>query len=301
VCTHATKFLERAEIALLLKLAELEIPAPRIVKRFPEEIKGTTEKCVVYHPGLASLGRRWWELHPDAQVECMRHLARIIAKLREVPDHRKKKDRIAAYDGSPFTYRRHRKVRIDDSSHGKSSPHIFPLSTVEEMFKHPAYQYGFTCVFPKEEDLDGEYESIDGRKMFLWRNCRDSNTFSGLKDIAKRRWKLQFAHGSLTPETIVCTKDGEILEITHWQFAGWWPEYWDAVHATRKYPYFRYWAAINWWQYEDWGLGAQSEKTQRLPHAGLCKVTAEPEGPRNPFRDRAKRPTHGRRGQNTGG
>ncbi|KAJ3509043.1 hypothetical protein NLJ89_g5428 [Agrocybe chaxingu] len=44
--------------------------------------------------------------------------------------------------------------------------------------------------------------------------------------VEGRKWKTVFAHGDLGPHNVIW-KDGRIVAIIDWEFAGWFPEYWE--------------------------------------------------------------------------
>ncbi|KAF2762608.1 kinase-like protein [Pseudovirgaria hyperparasitica] len=48
--------------------------------------------------------------------------------------------------------------------------------------------------------------------------------------------EVYFAHGDLTHTNILC-KNGKISAVIDWEFAGWWPEYWDytTVHRYERH------------------------------------------------------------------
>ncbi|PGG96857.1 hypothetical protein AJ79_09419 [Helicocarpus griseus UAMH5409] len=38
---------------------------------------------------------------------------------------------------------------------------------------------------------------------------------------------IHFAHGDLSPRNILVNKEGRITAVLGWEWAGWFPEYWD--------------------------------------------------------------------------
>ncbi|KAJ3517901.1 hypothetical protein NLJ89_g198 [Agrocybe chaxingu] len=56
--------------------------------------------------------------------------------------------------------------------------------------------------------------------------------------VEGRTWKTVFSHGDLGPHNILW-KDGRIVSIIDWEYAGWFPEYWEYTRtflATGLFP-----------------------------------------------------------------
>ncbi|KAH8077884.1 kinase-like protein [Cristinia sonorae] len=43
--------------------------------------------------------------------------------------------------------------------------------------------------------------------------------------------RICFTHGDLTPRNIIVRDDGTIAAVIDWEYAGWYPEYWETVKA----------------------------------------------------------------------
>lgn len=57
-----------------------------------------------------------------------------------------------------------------------------------------------------------------------------SNFHLFLRSLYKDRHRIVYTHGDLTPRNIM-VKDGRIVAILDWEFAGWYPEYWEYAKA----------------------------------------------------------------------
>jgi serine/threonine protein kinase len=59
--------------------------------------------------------------------------------------------------------------------------------------------------------------------------------------LGKYNHQLRFTHGDLGPHNILVSEDGAVTAIIDWEFAGWYPEYWEfikMIHFSRD-PLFR--------------------------------------------------------------
>jgi hypothetical protein len=62
-----------------------------------------------------------------------------------------------------------------------------------------------------------------------------------------RTWRTVFAHGDLGPHNILWDmKRGEIAAVIDWEFAGWFPEYWDYTRAYFGPAVYR--NNYGWWE-----------------------------------------------------
>jgi Phosphotransferase enzyme family. len=62
-----------------------------------------------------------------------------------------------------------------------------------------------------------------------------------------RTWRTVFAHGDLGPHNILWdTKQKKIAAIIDWEFAGWFPEYWEYTRAYFGPATFQ--KEYGWWQ-----------------------------------------------------
>jgi aminoglycoside phosphotransferase (APT) family kinase protein len=48
---------------------------------------------------------------------------------------------------------------------------------------------------------------------------------------SKRKDKLVFTHGDLAPRNILVDDQGNVTAILDWEYAGWYPQWWEAVKA----------------------------------------------------------------------
>ncbi|KAI1948000.1 hypothetical protein LOZ12_002099 [Ophidiomyces ophidiicola] len=62
-------------------------------------------------------------------------------------------------------------------------------------------------------------------------NEKEFNDFlaAGAQDRPADNHGIHFAHGDLSPRNILVNDDGHITAILDWEWAGWYPEYWDFV------------------------------------------------------------------------
>ena len=63
-----------------------------------------------------------------------------------------------------------------------------------------------------------------------------------LDRCARRTYKTVFTHADLAPHNIL-VKDGMIVAIIDWEFAGWYPEYWEYTRA-----YLGNLGVSDWWE-----------------------------------------------------
>ncbi|KIW14225.1 hypothetical protein PV08_07007 [Exophiala spinifera] len=66
-----------------------------------------------------------------------------------------------------------------------------------------------------------------------------------LEDVlSSRKHKIVFTHGDLSPTNII-VKEGQIVGIIDWEFAGWYPEYWESIQFFRAlYTDYRDYAGV---------------------------------------------------------
>jgi serine/threonine protein kinase len=66
-----------------------------------------------------------------------------------------------------------------------------------------------------------------------------------LSSLQSRRTSI-FSHGDLVPENILVDQDGNITGIIDWEFAGWYPHFWNWLIARRRLgqKYFLFWDEI---------------------------------------------------------
>ncbi|PPQ69923.1 hypothetical protein CVT26_013249 [Gymnopilus dilepis] len=88
-----------------------------------------------------------------------------------------------------------------------------------------------------------DFTEFLGYEVFRSDSQRYPEIQEPLKKIAGRQWRTVFSHGDLGPHTILW-KDGKIVSIIDWEFAGWLPEYWD---YTRSY-FGSIRSSPDWWE-----------------------------------------------------
>ncbi|KAL2362838.1 hypothetical protein RJZ56_004253 [Blastomyces dermatitidis] len=66
--------------------------------------------------------------------------------------------------------------------------------------------------------------------------------------LRKYNHQLRFAHGDLGLHNILVSEDGMVTAIIDWEFAGWYPEYWEYIKMIQfsRDPAFRYFARGCW-------------------------------------------------------
>ena len=96
---------------------------------------------------------------------------------------------------------------------------------------------GFTD-FRLGHDNWGPFESHDEMHEFFLhdhirsRPDRFRHAQAPLAVIKGRKWRTVFAHGDIGPHNILWdTKKAEIAAIIDWEYAGWFPEYWEYTRA----------------------------------------------------------------------
>ena len=52
------------------------------------------------------------------------------------------------------------------------------------------------------------------------------------------KFVTKYSHADLSPENVI-VKDGRIAAIIDWEFAGWWPEYWEYTKIWYGYREYR--------------------------------------------------------------
>ncbi|PNY27605.1 Uncharacterized protein TCAP_02469 [Tolypocladium capitatum] len=129
-----------------------------------------------------------------------------------------------------------------------------------------------------------------GRPLQHWENEPDVVRVHSTPD----EYRVTFCHADLNPNNIM-VKHGRITAIIDWEFAGWYPEYWDytkmywgerplwanfyrAVEeepAIIKYPAERaaelaIWKRMHPWSYDDppWSPGEEQQAGQKQPDQG---------------------------------
>jgi thiamine kinase-like enzyme len=50
--------------------------------------------------------------------------------------------------------------------------------------------------------------------------------------LSQHSHEILFTHGDISPRNIM-VRDGHIAAIIDWQYAGWYPEYWEFVKALK--------------------------------------------------------------------
>ncbi|KAF7793920.1 hypothetical protein EIP86_005042 [Pleurotus ostreatoroseus] len=94
---------------------------------------------------------------------------------------------------------------------------------------------GNPCYDSRMRGEYGPYDTIDafneawGHKFVPDKHPEHQEAF---KKVAGRPWKIMLAHGDLGPHNILW-RDGKIVAIIDWEFAGWLPEYWDYVQSWK--------------------------------------------------------------------
>ncbi len=88
---------------------------------------------------------------------------------------------------------------------------------------------GKSCYDERMGGEYGPYATIDtfneawGYKLIPKKYPEHREVF---EKIAGRSWRIIFAHGDLGPHNLLW-RDGKIVAVIDWEFAGWLPEYWD--------------------------------------------------------------------------
>ncbi|KAH6983336.1 kinase-like domain-containing protein [Ilyonectria sp. MPI-CAGE-AT-0026] len=92
------------------------------------------------------------------------------------------------------------------------------------------------------------------------------------QDVAKvhtSRYRAHFTHADLAPRNII-VRNGRVVAIIDWAFAGWYPEYWEFTKA-----YFTYFRGGDWEEYlrlallcYDTELASEQILWTRLPEPG---------------------------------
>ncbi|MCJ1448515.1 MAG: hypothetical protein MMC23_009032 [Stictis urceolatum] len=79
----------------------------------------------------------------------------------------------------------------------------------------------------------GPFSSIAAFHEFIRQGHADSDLGISHKDSCR----ISYSHADLSPENVIVCK-GKIVAIIDWEFAGWWPEYWE--YTKIKYGYRPY-------------------------------------------------------------
>ncbi|KAF7793918.1 hypothetical protein EIP86_005040 [Pleurotus ostreatoroseus] len=93
----------------------------------------------------------------------------------------------------------------------------------------------------------GPYDSVDafheawGYKYIPDKYPKHREIF---EKVAGRSWRIMLAHGDLGPHNILW-RDGKIVAIIDWEFAGWLPEYWDYTRSWKSIT--PYGSGQEWW------------------------------------------------------
>lgn len=152
----------------------------------------------------------WWDLGVEERVKCMKELKGYIDQLRSLsPPH---PERVQAVDGQCLTDSR----MGDEDTWG-------PFETHRDFLNH--FDHDRVRSHPR-----------------TWPHAQEA-----LAKTQGRTWRTVFAHGDLGPHNILWdVKGAKIAAIIDWEFAGWFPEYWDYTRMYFGPASFR--KNMGWWE-----------------------------------------------------
>ncbi|KAF9266123.1 hypothetical protein L218DRAFT_956506 [Marasmius fiardii PR-910] len=104
---------------------------------------------------------------------------------------------------------------------------VKPIDTVDQFYEFLLDQVGYTSRLPRL------------RRM--------------LQSIKEKQHSVYFSHGDLHDDNIL-VKDGQLAGIIDWEFAGWYPQYWDPVNLylceRRLKSIIRFWEHVGFLPHE---------------------------------------------------
>ncbi|OAP55770.1 hypothetical protein AYL99_09922 [Fonsecaea erecta] len=127
------------------------------------------------------------------------------------------------------------------------------------------YRVGYRLFGPF--DSNGEFHS------FLRGNIPLENCTQVFGDVVTRcharQYRTCFSHADLCPRNLI-VRNGKIAAVIDWQFAGWYPEYWEYTKAHYSFP------NVDWWdrfeqavtRYDD-ELAAERALWRQLDEPGM--------------------------------
>ena len=211
---HHVRAQQEATTINFIRAACLQIPVPKVLDAWEE---GEGEDAVGYlamsqMPG-AMLSERWPAMGEPQRERVLKDLKEILQQLQGI--HAPATALIGAIYGGPAV-----DVRARHAEFGG------PFETESEFNK-----WLVSLIHP---------ESMQYRGLFYIdtiQNC-----------LRKYNHQLRFAHGDLGLHNILVSEDGMITAIIDWEFAGWYPEYWEYIKMIQfsRDPVFRYFARGCW-------------------------------------------------------
>ncbi|WEW59267.1 hypothetical protein PRK78_004736 [Emydomyces testavorans] len=191
-----------------------QIPVPQVLGAWEE---GKGDDTVGYlamsrMPGVM-LSQKWPHLTEPQREHILKDLEQILQQLREI--HAPPATWIGAIDGGPAA-----DVRARHAEFGG------PFRTESDFG-----EWLISLIHPESMQYRGPFY-ID-----TLRNC-----------LKKYNHQLRFAHGDLGPHNILVSEEGRVSAIIDWEFAGWYPEYWEYIKMIQfsRDPVFRCFARDCW-------------------------------------------------------
>ncbi|KAK2812930.1 hypothetical protein FQN50_000951 [Emmonsiellopsis sp. PD_5] len=83
---------------------------------------------------------------------------------------------------------------------------------------------------------DGPFDTENGFNDFLAKGADRRPGDNRVLHFPGDNHAIQFAHGDLSPRNVMVDESGHIIAILDWEWAGWFPEYWDVVRMRMDRP-----------------------------------------------------------------
>ncbi|KAE8139815.1 hypothetical protein BDV38DRAFT_241251 [Aspergillus pseudotamarii] len=120
----------------------------------------------------------------------------------------------------------------------------------------------------ESEGLFNQFQEIQGidTRMHASQDDDSSQSDDSLQDKETRQEKAEivFTHGDLVPRNILVNDKGNITALVDWEFAGYYPKYWEYSRASRE-------TTMGWKDFlvrvfpnkDDWGSAGTRSSTVR--------------------------------------
>lgn len=193
-----------------------QIPVPKVLDTWKD---GEGEDAVDYlamsqMPGVM-LSERWPTMNEFQRERVLKDLKKFLQQLQRIHAPIDRTTLIGAIDGGPAV-----DVRARHAEFGG------PFETESEFNK-----WLISLIHPESMQYRGPFY-ID-----TLQNC-----------LKKYNHQLRFTHGDLGLHNILVNEDDTITAIIDWEFAGWYPEYWEYIKMIQFScdPVFRDFARNCW-------------------------------------------------------
>ncbi|KAK2800118.1 hypothetical protein FQN51_006359 [Onygenales sp. PD_10] len=86
------------------------------------------------------------------------------------------------------------------------------------------------------DQFDGPFDTENGFNDFQAKGADQRPGDSNVIQFPGDNHAIHFAHGDLSPRNVMVDEGGHIIGLLDWEWAGWFPEYWEVVRMRLDLP-----------------------------------------------------------------